>query len=300
MSERTAELAGGGLRRPTDILTDRDILFRVQDMLQHGGVESAPLEASLIIAEAQGVSAGYPYADRPLSARQRQRALALAERRASGVPLAYLLGRKEFMSLDIEVDERVMIPRPETEVLVEAAERWAAVLGKPVTYIDVGTGSGNIAVALLARDGKARAVALDIDAGTLAVARRNAENHGVLGRCRLVCGDLFTGLRGAFKGDVIVCNPPYIASDEFESLPREVRDHEPRIALYGGEDGLHFYRKLAEQVPSHLESSEFLVVEVGFAQADTAAGILSSRGMNVVEIVKDLAGVERVVVARKN
>lgn len=244
------------------------------------------LEASLIISEAAG---GSP-----------RHALALAEKRASGIPLAYLLGVREFMSLDIEVDGRVMIPRPETEILVETTERYAAVFKRHVTYMDVGTGSGNISVALLARDHGATAVCVDISPDALVVARRNAGNHKVLERCRFVCGDLFIPICGTFRADIIVSNPPYIASFEFESLPREVGDHEPRIALYGGDDGLDIFRRLAETAPEHLVDGGFLAVEVGFEQADSVEGILSSFGMNVVEIAKDLSGIDRVVVARKS
>lgn len=257
----------------------------VKDTLRSGGVNSVSLESSLIIARAAGRPPGH--------------ALALAEKRASGIPLAYLLGVREFMSLDIEVDERVMIPRPETETLVETAERYAAALARPVTYIDVGTGSGDIAVALLARDPRARAVCVDISPDALAVARANAENHGVLERCRLMCGDLLTAIHGGFRADIIVSNPPYIASSEFESLPRDVRDHEPRIALYGGDDGLDVYRRMAETAPEHLVDDGFLAVEVGFGQAAAVKNILSSSGMSVVEVAKDLSGIDRVVAARR-
>ncbi len=258
----------------------------VRNTLRSGGVDQVCLEASLIIAGAAG--------EVPLHA------LALAEKRASGIPLAYLLGVREFMSLDIEVDESVMIPRPETEILVETTERYAALLNRPLTYIDVGTGSGNITVALLVRNPGATAVCVDINENALVVARRNAENHKVLKKCRFVCGNLFAAIRGTFKADIIVSNPPYIASSEFESLPREVRGHEPRIALYGGNDGLDVFRGMAEAVPAHLADGGFLVMEVGFGQAGSVENILSSSGMKVVEIAKDLSGIDRVVVARKN
>lgn len=258
----------------------------VRDTLRSGGVDSVHLEASLIISEA----AGEPPRD----------ALALAEKRASGIPLAYLLGVKEFMSLDIGLDESVMIPRPETEILVETTERYAAALKRPVTYIDVGTGSGNIAVALLVRDPGATAVCVDISPDALTVARENAGSHKVLERCRLMCGDLLTAIRGMFRADIIVSNPPYIASSEFESLPREVRDHEPRIALYGGSDGLDIFRRLAETATEHLVDGGFLAVEVGFGQAESVKDIFSSSGMKIAEVVKDLSRIDRVVIARKN
>jgi len=159
--------------------------------------------------------------------------------------MAYLLGEKEFMSLPISVDDRVLIPRPETEILVETVERHASVFGRSVTYVDVGTGSGNIPVALLSRNPEATAICVDISRDALRVARKNADASGVLERCRFVCGDILSSIRGEFQVDIIASNPPYIAASEFESLPREVRDHEPRIALYGGDDGLDFFRRLA-------------------------------------------------------
>lgn len=277
-----------------------DVVTEVVDALRRGGVDSAPLEASLLVSLATGNSRGYRMHDTSLTDQQREHALALAKKRVSGTPLAYLIGVKEFMSLDIEVDERVIVPRPETEVLVETAERYGMSFQGPVVYIDVGTGSGNIVVSLLARDSRADAVAIDISVDALDVARANARNHGVLNRCRFVCGDMLTSMSGTFHADIIVSNPPYIALSEFDSLPREVRDHEPRIALDGGGDGLEFYRALAASAPEHVKDGGFLVLEVGFKQSDSVAGILSSSGMSVVEIVKDLSGIKRVVAVRKD
>jgi release factor glutamine methyltransferase len=302
----------------------RSNLFReLTEKLRGAGVESAPLEATVILREAGGTE---------------DKAVALAERRAAGMPLAYILGRKEFMSMDMAVDERVMVPRPETEALVETAERWARMrpgghslahsrrhgcgYGKSgtdsiygpsgsevvesclspgfpgVTYLDVGTGSGCIAVALLARDPRARAVAVDISEGALAVARTNARSHGVSDRLRFVCCDAVGGLSDSFRADVVVSNPPYIPDGRIETLQREVRDHEPAIALGGGPDGLDFYRRLADSVPRCLEKGGVVVLEMGFDQASRVSGILSGAGLEVVDVARDLAGIDRVVVGR--
>jgi release factor glutamine methyltransferase len=263
----------------------RSDLFReLTERLRGGGVESAPLEASVILREAGGME---------------EKAFALAERRAAGTPLAYILGRKEFMSMEMAVDERVMVPRPETETLVETAERWASrPAGRTVTYLDIGTGSGCIAVALLARDPRARAVAVDISEGALAVAKHNARRHGVGDRLRLVCCDAVGALSDSFRADVVVSNPPYIPDGQIRTLQREVRDHEPGVALGGGPDGLDFYRRLADSVPRCLEKGGVVVLEVGFDQAGRVSRILSGAGLGVVDVEKDLAGIDRVVVGR--
>ena len=289
-----AEMRSRNPRSEVPAPEERELFRELTGTLRAAGTDSAPLEALLILGAASG---------------QRGRAVELTRRRAGGEPLAYVLGRKEFMSVDIAVDERVMVPRPETEVLVETAERVGAMMNheparvcaagfRSITYLDVGTGSGCIAVALLVRNPGARAVAVDVSEGALAVAKRNARAHGVLDRLTLVCGDSVGALGDAFRADVLVSNPPYIADPVIASLPRDVRDHEPRIALSGGPDGLDFYRHLAHSMRRCVRRGGAAILEVGYDQAGSVRGILENEGMKVEETVKDLAGIDRVVVGR--
>ncbi|MFC1672147.1 peptide chain release factor N(5)-glutamine methyltransferase [Planctomycetota bacterium] len=285
------------IQTKTEKTKGREFFRELTAMLRGAGLESPALEASLILDEVAG-TCGHRAQDAQLSPPQKTRAAALVEVRAGGVPLAYVLGRREFMSIDIRVDERVLIPRPETETLVETAERWAARRGGGVTFLDIGTGSGNIAISLLARDSVSRVVGVDISEEALQVAKLNARDHGVGDRFCVVCGDVTQPLRNSFKADIVVSNPPYISDEEFDELPREVGEHEPKIALRGGRDGLDFYRRLAKSIPNHLASDGVVAVEVGFHQADAVGWILSESALEIVEVVKDLAGIDRVIVGR--
>jgi release factor glutamine methyltransferase len=278
-----------------------DTYSRVKDLLRKGGIESADLEASVIVTAACGAAHRHDIFGTHLPEREEHAAIDKAMRRVRGEPLAYLLGFREFMSLDFRVDSRVMVPRQETEILVETAERFGAGSGAAgsVTYLDVGTGSGNICVSLLVRNAAARAVAIDASPEALEVATANATAHKVAGRCRFICGDMLAALPLDFRADVMVSNPPYVARGEIETLPPDVRDHEPRMALDGGEDGLDFYRRMAVDAQEHLGDDGVLAVEIGFGQRDAVAQIFREGAWKILEIVKDLSGVDRVIAARK-
>jgi len=214
-------------------------------------------------------------------------------------PLQYIIGRSVFCGLDFAVDEGVLIPRPETEVLVETAidlYNRLQVTGYRLRVLDLCTGSGCIAISLTVRLPDCKIVASDISEEALMTARANAASNGVSGRIDFVKSDLFCNIEGRF--DIIAGNPPYVARHEFAGLQKEVL-MEPRIAIDGGDDGLDFYRRIAREALSHLADEGYLVLEIGYAQAKAVADIFGRCGFEVVEIKKDFNGIGRVMVLRR-
>jgi release factor glutamine methyltransferase len=265
--------------------------------LMAAGVESPRLEAQLLLAQALGTTRTAVVAGiyRDPDAGRIAEFERLVRARESRVPLAYLRGTQEFFGLTFQVGPQVLIPRPETEMLVEFALEKLGVAG---TLADVGTGSGCILTAVLVNATQTRGVGFDLSAGALATAQRNAALNGVSERVRLVRGDLLTAAHaGSFE--VIVSNPPYIPSVQIAGLAPEVRDAEPRLALDGGTDGLGCYRRLAVQALCALRPGGWLAVEVGRGQAAQVAALWQAAGWQEVAARSDLAGIERVVCGRK-
>ena len=228
-------------------------------------------------------------------AQMKQRAdyQALIRRRSEGYPVQYLTGNTEFMGLPFFVNESALIPRQDTEVLVETA----LVMMKPeCRLLDMCTGSGCILLSLAKLGTVAEGVGVDISEGALKVAERNRENLG-LSQVRLVHSDLFESVEGVF--DMIVSNPPYIPTEDIEDLMREVRDHEPHLALDGSKDGLLFYRKLAEESGRYLVPGGSLLFEIGYDQGEAVSQLLDQAGFKDIHVKKDLAGLDRVVYAVK-
>ncbi len=216
-----------------------------------------------------------------------------AARRAAREPLPYILGKWEFYSRSFVVSSAAIVPRPETELLAEAAIH--RIHGNAISFaVDIGTGSGALAVTLAAEVPHLRVAATDISLSALRLAARNIELHGVSDRVWPVCCDLLTAI-GRPAG-CIVANLPYIAHDDFASLDPEVRDYEPRIALDGGLDGLGMIRRLSAMVCAHLYKGGFAALEVGAGQAQQAAKLLACGGLSDIEVLPDLARIERVVV----
>ena len=252
-------------------------------------------EAALLLGEVLGLEEAQLYArsdeDVPEPA-----ALSYADlirRRVARVPMAYLLGRREFYGRSFGVDPRVLIPRPETEHLVDAALRCT---GAGTRVLDLGTGSGCIAITVALERPEASVVATDLSLGALAVAAANCRRHGVDGRVRLVSVDLLSAL-GRRSFDVVVSNPPYIDTGEWDSLMPEVRDHEPPEALFAG-DGLDFYRRLLA-AGDRFAAGQQLLVEIGKGQLDGVVELAEGGGFAVEAVVADLAGIPRVVHLRR-
>jgi release factor glutamine methyltransferase len=226
--------------------------------------------------------------------------------RATGLPVQYITGRQEFMGISFMVNQDVLIPRPDTETLVQEVIQIVKETYKKqgtVEILDLCCGSGAICVSLAYYISKAKLAASDISQKALVVARKNAEDYNLTGRIRFLQGDLFAPIKtGAFnKGrfDIIVSNPPYIKSDIIPTLQREIFDHEPLIALDGGEEGLDFYRRIVTEAPNYLKKKGLLVLEIGYDQGEALCNLFTQdERYEDVEILQDLAGHDRVVKAR--
>lgn len=277
------------------------------DHMRERGIENARLEAELLLASVLGVSRLdlYLQHDRPLDGEEVDRFRELVRRRLRREPLQYILGEVHFRELVLEVDPRVLIPRPETEVLVGEVLAWAerrgAAGGIPadgLSALDIGTGSGAIILSL-AREGPfGKLVATDVSADALAVARGNAERCGVAERVEFREGSLWEPLTRGERFDVVVSNPPYIAESEREELQPEVLEWEPETALFAPGDGLAVLAALITGAPSHLEPGGLLALEMGADQADAVVGLVRGAGVyGEPRIVRDLAGRDRIVLA---
>ena len=225
------------------------------------------------------------------------------DRRAQREPLQYIVGKQEFWGLEFAVTPDVLIPRPETELVVESAVKIIKSANSKITIVDLCTGSGCIAISLAKGLGNARIFAADTSSQALAVARGNARKHGVSERIRFLEGDLFEplgelDLRG--RVDVITANPPYIRSDDLPRLQPEVRDYEPEIALRAGTDGTEVQHRIIENAPRFLRKNGVLIMEMGLGQAEALRAMAeNTESYAVIEIFKDLAGIERVIIAHK-
>ncbi len=270
----------------------------VVHLLAEAGVDNPRLEAEILVREAAGLSKErlLSHPELPLSPEARGQLEAFVARRARREPLPYILGHAEFYSLTLRVTPAAIVPRPETEILVEEAVRRAREISARL-LIDAGTGSGAIAVILARELPEARVVAVDVSVEALRLTRENAARHGVADRVVLVAGDLLSALTG--EADGIVANLPYVESGVLSALQPEVRDFEPRGALDGGYDGLDVVRRFAAQLSSHLSRRGFAALEVGAGQAGEVAKLLAAGGLRRTEVVRDYAGIERVVIGRR-
>jgi release factor glutamine methyltransferase len=229
----------------------------------------------------------------------RQRYRELIRKRIEGCPVAYLVGRKEFFSLEFEVSPAVLIPRPDSELVVTECLTRARPIASP-RIIDIGVGSGNLAVSLAKQLPSAQVAAVDISGDALAVARRNAEKHGVAQRISFLQSDLFAGIPTDARFDFIVSNPPYISQAELPKLPIGVRDYEPRLALDGGPDGYAVFERLISEGLRHLEPGGWLIVEIGSPQHEPARERIGALpGYDLAPTVYDYSGHPRVLVARR-
>ena len=224
----------------------------------------------------------------------------LVARRAGREPLAYITGRQEFWGLEFEVSPAVLIPRPETELIVEAALERFPDRHASLEAADVCTGSGCLAVALAHERPGARIAAADVSADALRTAGRNADRHGVSDRVELVQADVLDGA-GKKAVDLIVSNPPYVPDGDRATLQPEVRDHEPPIALFAGEDGLAIIRRLIDQSGGRLKTGGLLIFEFGVGQTDAVRELISQRpGLTVLEVKQDLRGIPRTAIVRRS
>ncbi len=267
-------------------------------VLQANGIAEARREAVSLLAFALQKDKTFLVAhnEYELLAEEQRRFDKFLQRRANREPFQYITGRQEFYGLDFLVTPDVLIPRPETELMVEAATEILREKNSP-QFCEIGVGSGCISVSILHEVATARAVGFDISKKALQIAGQNAERHKVSDRLELKISDVFANLIGE-KFDLIVSNPPYISSAEVENLQREVRDFEPRFALTDGKNGLTIIEKIIKDAPNFLKSNSFLLVEIGFNQADTVRGMFSPQIWQKVKILPDLQSIPRMVKAQ--
>jgi release factor glutamine methyltransferase len=280
-------------------MTVAEIVHEAARRLRDAGIEDERLEAEVLLAQALGIDRTHLLAglhsDAPVAAR---RAFdVMLERRLRHEPLAYIIGRREFYGIEIDCAPGALIPRPETEMLVDIALGEIAARGADLRLADAGTGSGAIAVAICARSPGARVVAIEASAQALAVARENARRAGLEGRIELRRGDL---LEDAGVFDVIVANLPYVSEGDWAQLAPEIREHEPREALVGGPDGTEVIERLLTSAPAHLAQGGVLAAEIGDTQGARllAAAQRCFPGAQVC-VKKDLAGRDRVLEVRE-
>jgi release factor glutamine methyltransferase len=264
------------------------------------GSEFPRLDTEVLLAHALGCKRIELYTryDEPAGDDARERFRDLVRRRVEGCPVAYLVGRKEFFALPFEVTPAVLIPRPESEFVVMECLRLAKGLAEP-TVLDVGTGSGNLAVAVASRHPGARVTAVDLSPEALAVAARNAERNGVAARVRFLEGDLFAPLGPGDQFDFVLSNPPYIAREDMGNLPVGVRAYEPHLALNGGPGGYVVFDRLLAGAAERLRPGGYLIVEIGAPQEGPARQRLQDRpGFELAETIHDYSGHPRVLCAR--
>jgi release factor glutamine methyltransferase len=284
---------------------DRDIQSAVRRALAQlgkAGVESPRLTAELLLGHVLGWERVrlLSHPEDPLSVEAMEQFSRLVQRRAAGEPLQHLTGVQEFFGLPFRVTPDVLIPRPETEILVEKALQLAHRSGAaPVRFADVGTGSGCIAISFAAKHSLAVGWAVDVSWKALAVARNNASRHGVLGRVQFAQGDLLDCLAPQPHFEFILSNPPYVAPRDAEALPITVRDYEPHVALFSGNAGTEIYDRLIPQSAERLVEGGHLLMEVGLGLAEKVARLAVLAGLSVESIEKDLRAIPRCVVARR-
>lgn len=267
--------------------------------LKTAGVDESRTEANLLLMHILHRDRAFllAHGEESFSLKQFDQYRLLVARRAQGYPLQYLTGHQEFFKLDFEVTSDVLIPRPETELIVETG---LEILGREPAprFADIATGSGCIAISLLKELPQAGAVATDVSSAALAVAKRNAERHAVDDRLQLLESDLFCAMNSSDRFQAIFSNPPYVPTTELTILQREVR-HEPQAALDGGADGLAVIRRLLKDAPGFLRARGHLVFEIGFDQHEAVKALIDYAVWEPIELRKDLQGIPRTVVLRK-
>ena len=283
------------------VWTVRELMKSAMEHLQRKGFEDARLNVELLLAHAltlQRIQL-YLHFDRPLTPEELTNFRSLFERRLKREPVQYIIGSTNFMGLHFTVDARVLIPRPETETLIEqtmlVCQRFPAT--KTIQVLDVGTGSGNIAVSIAKYIKHAHVTAIDISQDALDVAEKNARMNSVDSQILFSLTNIFDSTNDLFRKrfDLLVSNPPYIPKDEWEQLQVEIRDFEPSVALTDGKNGLQFYHRLISLIPDILKPDGGIMLEVGFDQAQKVAREMKHAGIEQIQITNDLQGIPRVV-----
>lgn len=279
-------------------MTIRDYIIKYSSEIEH--ISDTPrLDVELLLMKALGdVDRLFIHLNinKEVSKEQEEEFLKMIEDRKKGRPIAYILNHREFMGLDFYVEEGVLIPRPDTEVLVEEVIELSKNRDN-VSILDIGTGSGAITVSLAKYIKSAKLYSFDVSDKALKIGKKNAINNEVDNKISFIKSDLFKSIEGkSIKFDIIVSNPPYIRKRDMESLHTQVKDYEPHLALEGGEDGLDFYRKITKQSINYLNKDGVLAFEVGHDQAKDVSCIMKENGYKNIYTLKDLQGIQRVVI----
>lgn len=277
-----------------------DLMNVASSVLEDAGIPNSRREASGLLEFATGLTRTeiIAHPETLIDSSMERRFLGILERRRHREPFHYITGSKEFFGLDFLVDRRVLIPRPETELLVEKALSKLNEFEDPL-FCEVGIGSGCVSVSILKNQRGARAMGLDISKDALEVARANAQRHEISERLQLIESDLFSGLEKEILFDAIISNPPYVSSMDLEDLQPEVRDFEPRHALTDGDSGLKLIRKIISESPDFLKDDGLIAIEIGFDQKHAVEVMLADAIWKDVGFVRDLQGYERIVFATR-
>jgi len=281
--------------------TIRDVLEWTADHFSGKGIASPRLDAEILLAQTLGVDRIYLYMnlDRPLLPDERDRYRSLVRRRGAREPVALITGVKEFWSIPLRVVPGILIPRPETEILVESVLEEIKENPAP-TVLEIGTGSGAVAIAVAHENQRVKFIAVDVDPRAVEIAEANANESNVSNSLEFQVSDLLTDLDSTGKFDVICSNPPYIPSDVIDTLEPEIARFEPRHALDGGPDGLDVIRRLAREAPNFLKENGALILEMGDGQERDVREILTSEGrFREIRVFPDLSGKARVIKGRR-
>ncbi|EIM25095.1 peptide chain release factor N(5)-glutamine methyltransferase [Microvirga lotononidis] len=280
--------------------TRSDALKNLRQALTEAGFETAALDARLLLLSALGISATelITRPDSPLSAAEAETLAGFTRRRLAHEPVARIVGTREFWGLPFRLSPETLVPRPDTETVVETALDLIPDRQAPLRIVDFGTGSGCILVALLHELPNATGLGVDLSLGALRTARINATDNGVGSRSRFALSRWADGVSGSF--DLIVSNPPYIASGVIPSLDEEVREHDPRLALDGGPDGLEPYRVLLLEAGRLLVPGGLIVFEIGYDQAEDLTALAEARGLEILRIAPDLSGNPRCIAMKRS
>jgi release factor glutamine methyltransferase len=283
-------------------MTVLEAINKGAEFLARKTIESARLQSELLLAHLLNLPRLKLYLqfERALNDAQANEFRELLVRRGNHEPLQHITGSTSFCGLPMIVTPAVLIPRPETESLAEQAWTFLNGVEGETRFVDLGTGSGCIPIAIAAHAKKSRGIAVDISADALAVAKQNVEKNGFADRIELREGDFLTALQPAERFDVIVSNPPYIATAEVELLEPEVRDHDPRLALDGGADGFNFHRALAQGAAQFLKPGGRLFIEFADGQGEALRELFGGHGWQVHGLIRDLSGVDRILSASIN
>ncbi len=284
------------------MLTVLNSILLSTDYLKNKGIDSARINAELLLANILDCKRMDLYLrfDQPLSKYETESYRKALKRRATKEPLQYIIGEVEFYGLVFNVNPKVLIPRQETEILVETIIENST-SGSDVKILDIGCGSGNIIISLIKNIKNSNGVSIDISDDAIIIAKENAVKNEVANNISFVKKDILNDdIENLGKFDIIVSNPPYVSKNEFETLQKEILEHEPKIALTDFNDGLSFYKTISKKAPILLRPNGRLFFEVGYNQAEQVQNIMKENGFNKINIVKDYSDIERVVYGELN